>query len=112
MRELGSMYDKEPATWKEILEDFNIVMPKGTKRMSNLREEIEKIAWLLAGSLVDPKITVEQATDQIITLLDKEIQKARLDEMNRMLEKLKSGEWKSFATEVTDRIKQLEKGNK
>lgn len=42
--------------------------------------------------------------------LDKEIQKARLDEMNRMLEKLKSGEWKSFATEVTDRIKQLEEG--
>jgi len=54
---------------------------------------------------------IKYTTDQILTLLDKEIRKARLDEMNRMLEKLKSGEWKSFATEVTDRIKQLENRN-
>jgi len=81
-----------------------------------MREEIEKILEQTQNNSIRyGKVTPlanKNSTDQILTLLDKEIQKARLDEMNRMLEKLKSGEWKSFATEVTDRIKQLEKEGK
>jgi len=83
--------------------------------MDNLREEIEKIAWLLAGSLVDPKITVEQATEQILTLLDKEIQKARVDEIYKLNKAIAKGGWhKENAIRIypyiLDRIKQLEKG--
>lgn len=94
-----------------------------------MREEIEKIAWLLAGSLVDPKITVEQATEQILTLLDKEIQKARISENQMHLDKInnfkpKPGQMTSanfgsasgaietagWKNGFEDRIKQLEKG--
>lgn len=36
--DLGSMYDEEPATWEEIMEDFDMVMPK-----SEARAKIKKV---------------------------------------------------------------------
>lgn len=48
------------------------------------------------------------AVDKIITLIAAQIQEARLEEQNYHLDKLKTGKWKSYATEVTDRIKELE----
>lgn len=101
--DLGSMYDEEPATWKEIMEDFDMVMPKGEA----MREKIEKAL----DSKVDGFPSQKLAIDQILTLLDKEIRKARVEELKWI-----KREYKKLQTFVPstliieDRIKQLEKG--
>jgi len=86
--------------------------------MSNLREEIEKIiktqqdytreCTLANGNGIQESIDKpnrEYATDQILTLLDKEIQKARKDELVELMRYQLSVD-----IYIQDRLKQLEKG--
>ena len=56
----------------------------------------------------DQFITTKQAISDIKALISDQVRQARLEEQNYHLDKLKTGKWKSYATEVTDRIKELE----
>lgn len=99
--------------------------------MKELREEIEKILDSV-GALATEfdenakgfwiKYKTPEITDQILTLLEKEIQKAGINEVKKTDEKFSSlhqttegagyVSYGEFGEYLDDRIKQLEKGEK
>jgi len=77
--------------------------------MSNLREEIEDILDNMPYEdfgIPDTDLLV----DQILTLLDKEIHKARVEELEIMCGVATLPVRHTFEQYIADRIKQLEKG--
>lgn len=88
--------------------------------MSELREPIEKILEEASQDAHCEYPIKDEVTDQILTLLDKEIQKARIDEVKNTDEKFSSlhqttegagyVSYGEFGEYLDNRIKQLKKG--
>lgn len=52
-------------------------------------------------------LAVNEATDQIMELIAAHTQRARISENERYVDMLETGKWRSFATEVNERLTEL-----
>jgi len=83
--------------------------------MNELYEQIYKIVDQLIdvacdyeqGEDVDLDAKANESYHAIKALIADQVRKARIEEQQRYLNMLETGEWRSFAIEVTDRIAQL-----
>lgn len=73
---------------------------------TKVKEELLNLAYVPPGESRDGPLQLFHPND-ILTLIDKYTRDSRIDENNRYLEMLKTGKWRSFGIEVTDRIAQL-----